>query len=66
MATLVTMSNPRLPGSVVGETSIRPNRFLNKVTSVQVVQDSRDMYSKSSARFPEPVSCSLLPFRTSS
>lgn len=49
MATLVTMSNPRLPGSVVGETSIRPNRFLNKVTSVQVVQGSRDMYSKSSA-----------------
>jgi hypothetical protein len=59
MATLVTMSNPRLPGSVVGETSIGPKRFFNKVTSVQVVQDGKDMYSKSSANLPQPVSPSF-------
>ncbi len=64
MATLVTMSNPRLPGSVVGEASIRPNRVLNKVTSVQVVQDGKDMYSKSSAKSLPPLSSRPLPFRT--
>ena len=29
-ATLVTVSNPRLPGSVVGEKSMRPALFTSK------------------------------------
>ncbi|HET7873750.1 MAG TPA: hypothetical protein VFL42_14640 [Terriglobales bacterium] len=46
MATLVTMSNPRLPGSVVGEASIHLKQNRRKVTSVRFGQGAKDMYLK--------------------
>ena len=58
MATLVTISNPRLPGSVVGEQSIHPREFVSKVTSVRMGHAVPDMYLSacpcSPARFAPP------------
>ena len=49
MATLVTMSNPRLPGSVVGEASIHLKQDRHKVTSVRLGQGIKDMYLEESS-----------------
>ena len=49
MATLVTMSNPRLPGSVVGEPSIHLMAERGKVTSVRLGQGIKDMYLEESS-----------------
>lgn len=43
-ATLVTKSNPCLPGSVVGEESMRPPPVDPQVTWVPIRTGSRDMY----------------------
>jgi len=50
MATLVTMSNPRLPGSVVGEASIHLKHNRRKVTSGRLGQGIKDMYLEESSQ----------------